>query len=194
MKFNGKDMTVLGQIYNTHSVLYVPQELTEEQKAQARANMGVKGWEMPVFDLAAMGLAAVPLAGGSASIAADTAAIRAALDKGSAAFVIPFDAYGMATVQATVAMNGASTDGAYQCVAVVSYGELGTLAVNIDAASISVEYHSFQQQTGVPAVTASDNGKVLQVVNGAWSAVAVADSSIATFVDDYINSALEGDY
>ena len=46
----------------------------------------------------------------------------------------------------------------------------------------------------LPSVTTADNGKILQVVDGAWAAVAVADSAVATFVDDYINEALGGDY
>ena len=46
----------------------------------------------------------------------------------------------------------------------------------------------------LPTVTGTDNNKILQVVNGEWTAVKVADSSVKTFVDDYINSALEGEY
>lgn len=45
-----------------------------------------------------------------------------------------------------------------------------------------------------PAVTSADNGKVLQVVDGVWTAVTVADSTIKTYVDEYISSALEGEY
>lgn len=46
----------------------------------------------------------------------------------------------------------------------------------------------------LPPVTAEDSGKLLQVVEGQWQALAVADSAVAAFVDDYISSALEGDY
>lgn len=46
----------------------------------------------------------------------------------------------------------------------------------------------------LPTVTAEDNGKILQVVDGAWAAVAAADSAVATYVDDYINEALGGEY
>lgn len=45
-----------------------------------------------------------------------------------------------------------------------------------------------------PFVTETDNNKIMQVVNGAWSAVPVADSAVKTYVEDYIGSALEGDY
>ena len=33
----------------------------------------------------------------------------------------------------------------------------------------------------VPAVTASDNGKLLQVVNGAWAAIEIADANGGSF-------------
>lgn len=46
----------------------------------------------------------------------------------------------------------------------------------------------------LPTVTGTDNNRILQVVNGEWTAVKVADSSVKTFVDEYISSALEGDY
>lgn len=45
-----------------------------------------------------------------------------------------------------------------------------------------------------PAVTAQDDGKLMQVVDGVWTTVAVADSSIKTYIDVYINEALGGDY
>ena len=37
--------------------------------------------------------------------------------------------------------------------------------------------------SGLPAVSAADNGKILQVVNGAPEFVHVADSSVKTYVD-----------
>lgn len=46
----------------------------------------------------------------------------------------------------------------------------------------------------LPSISAADNNKIAQVVNGALSFVEVKNSSIATFVDEYISSALEGDY
>ncbi len=49
-------------------------------------------------------------------------------------------------------------------------------------------------ETELPTVTTADDGKLLQVVNGQFAVVAVADSAVAKYVDDYINSALGGDY
>ena len=53
---------------------------------------------------------------------------------------------------------------------------------------------SVENKGVLPDVTIADNGKMLQVVDGAWAVVAVKDSTIATYVDDYINEALGGDY
>lgn len=44
------------------------------------------------------------------------------------------------------------------------------------------------------AVTEADSGKLLQVVNGVWTAVSVAESAVKTFLEEYIRSALEGEY
>ena len=49
-------------------------------------------------------------------------------------------------------------------------------------------------QRVTPEVTEEDESKMLQVVDGVWTAVSVADSSIKTYIDDYINEALGGDY
>lgn len=43
-------------------------------------------------------------------------------------------------------------------------------------------------------ISEEDNGKIMQVVGGAWAAVPVDDSSVANYIEDYIGSALEGDY
>lgn len=49
----------------------------------------------------------------------------------------------------------------------------------------------------LPAVTASDNGKALGVVNGVWTPIAVSiptDSHINELIDAYLSEALGGDY
>ena len=48
--------------------------------------------------------------------------------------------------------------------------------------------------SGFPGVTETDNGKIPQVVNGEIVLVFVKDSDIATYIDEYISSALDGDY
>lgn len=46
----------------------------------------------------------------------------------------------------------------------------------------------------VPQPTAADEGKLLQVVNGEIVLLAAADSAVAAFVDEYLSSALDGEY
>jgi hypothetical protein len=46
----------------------------------------------------------------------------------------------------------------------------------------------------VPSVTTADNEKMLQVVNGEYALVTVENSSIKTYIDNYINEALGGEY
>lgn len=46
----------------------------------------------------------------------------------------------------------------------------------------------------LPTVSQSDNGKILQVVKGDWAIVKLEDSYVKTYIDNYIASALGGDY
>ena len=69
-----------------------------------------------------------------------------------------------------------------------------------DAAVVGAAFNEYFQMAQsllpklLPDVTAEDEGKILQVVGGAWAKVAVADSQVKTYVDEYINSALGGEY
>ena len=150
--------------------------------------------ELPVFDLAAMGLAAVTLPTGLSAIETDTSALLAALVAGSVKFIIPVN-MGGATLNVQVNMQG-FTDGAtvYQCSTLFVLEATFSLFVTANAQGIQVMIMPASTAVGLPAATAADNGKILEVVNGSWTAVAVKDSAVATFVDDYISSALEGDY
>lgn len=146
--------------------------------------------EMPVFDLAALGLSAVMLPSGNASIATDTTSVISALNAGAVRFKIP-------TVMGTytVDMHGLSDgSGAYQCVASAMLDMAIVVMVNVTSVGIQVVVEPLAAAIGFPSVTADDNNKIMQVVNGAWEKVAVKDSYVATFVDEYISSALEGDY
>lgn len=146
--------------------------------------------ELPVFDLAAMGMSTVMLPSGNASIATDTTSVISALNAGAVRFKIP-------TVMGTytVDMHGLSDgSGAYQCVASAMLDMAIVVMVNVTSVGIQVVVEPLASAIGFPAVTADDNNKILQVVNGSWAKVEVKDSYVATFVDDYISSALEGDY
>ena len=149
----------------------------------------------PAFDLAALGLPALPLTGGMESIETDTAAIRKVLDKGAAIFVIPFDAGGT-VISASVAMTGANAVGEYQCTSVVMFDTPSLVTVIVNETQIAVTYASVQNSVGIPPVTEADNGKVLTVINGAWaaSADAVTKEYVQSYVEQYINEALGGDY
>ena len=150
--------------------------------------------ELPVFDLAAMGLAAVTLPTGLSVIQTDTSALLAALAAGSVKFIIPVN-MGGATINVQVNMQG-FTDGAtvYQCSTLFVLEATFALFVTATAQGIQVMIMPASTAVGFPAATAADNGKIMEVVNGSWAAVEVKDSSVATYVDDYISSALEGDY
>lgn len=146
--------------------------------------------ELPVFDLAQMGMSAVMLPSGNASIATDTTSVISALNAGAVRFKIP-------TVMGTYTldMHGLSDgSGAYQCVASAMLDMAIVVMVNVTSVGIQVVVEPLATAIGFPSVTADDNNKILQVVNGAWAKVEVKDSYVATFVDDYISSALEGDY
>ena len=150
--------------------------------------------ELPVFDLAAMGLAAVTLPTGLSDMQTDTSALLAALAAGSVTFIIPVN-MGGATINVQVNMQGV-TDGAtfYQCSTLFVLEATFALFVTATAEGIQVMIMPAATAVGFPAATAGDNGKILEVVNGSWAAVEVKDSAVATYVDDYISSALEGDY
>ena len=167
------------------------QEIVDDVLEQIEIPEGSGGSaELPVFDLAAMGMSAVMLPSGNASIATDTTSVISALNAGAVRFKIP-------TVMGTytVDMHGLSDgSGAYQCVASAMLDMAIVVMVNVTSVGIQVVVEPLAAAIGFPAVTDDDNNKIMQVVNGAWAKVEVKDSYVATFVDDYISSALEGDY
>lgn len=150
---------------------------------------------IPVFNLSEMGLSAVPLAGGTSELEGNMTDICAALDAGPVTFGIPFSMSGV-TIVATLVMNGASTSGDYQCSCIVNYIAPGVVIVNVNATGLMVTCASLRNLVGdsIPTPITDDNDKILQVINGEYTLVSVKDSAVATFVDDYINEALGGEY
>ena len=63
-----------------------------------------------------------------------------------------------------------------------------------DGSRLSELTFSGHTGSGLPQVTASDTGKILQVKNGKWEATSIAESSVKPYIDSYISSALGGDY
>ena len=47
---------------------------------------------------------------------------------------------------------------------------------------------------GLPAHVNPEDDQIIQIVNGELSAVDVAESAVADYMEEYIGSALEGDY
>ena len=121
------------------------------------------GAEIPVFDLVAMGLSAVPMNAGVAVVQADTTDIRAAIDKGPVTFVVSF-MVGENTVQGRITMNGASANGTYQCISVVNYEKLATVTVIVTTSEISVEYSSVEKTppTSIDLSNYESEGKIVE--------------------------------
>lgn len=87
--------------------------------------------EIPVFDLGALGLAAVPMTGGSGFVSVDATEIWTALSKGAVTFVVPMVVQGM-TANLSATMHGA-TDGAsmFLCTGTAYLEDMIFLNVNV---------------------------------------------------------------
>lgn len=106
-----------------------------------------ESFEIPVFDLAELGLDAIPVTGGSGLLQTDTTAIQTALAKGPVGFVVPIN---MGTVvNATFIMNGAGIGGAYQCISMVNYTEAATITINVDTNGIQVIVALLKESVGL---------------------------------------------
>lgn len=69
-----------------------------------------------------------------------------------------------------------------------------TLSVAGKAADAAAVGQKLKDVSALPKVTTADNGKILQVVNGGWAVLTAENSVIKTYVEDYLNEALGGDY
>jgi len=150
-----------------------------------------KSAEIPVFDLGDMGMAPIPVDGGQSFVQTDTTALSAALDAGVVRFAGPVtDGTQTATIYFT--MTG-FTDGSgtYMCSTLFDTKQV---VVMVQPGVVVAAIVEFADAVGLPGASSNDNDKIMQVVDGRWTAVSVADSSVKAFVDEYISSALEGDY
>jgi len=159
-----------------------------------RTLLEIGNGEIPAFNLGAMGMTAVTLPVGEASVEGDTTAILDALGTGAVKFGIPVS-MGGAEFTAQLIMQG-FTDGSsfYQCTSLLMTEIVFFVVVVVQGGSVSVMVSPLDVAAGIPYVTSAEDGKIMQVVDGRWIAVSVADSSVKAFVDEYISSALEGDY
>lgn len=97
-------------------------------------------------------------------------------------------------------LSGGASGGGSNTIAAVLYTEQtlteeqkAQARENIGAAAKG-ESDSGEGASGLPAVTEEDNDKILQVVDGAWAVVSLADSAVKTYIDAYISEALGGEY
>lgn len=131
--------------------------------------------DIPVIDLTNM--PRLPLPNGTSIMNGyNTAAIRTALAAGPVKFLIPVSMDGN-DLTVAVPMVGYSVAGTedFQCVSVLTL-ESATLLLSLSF-SANVAFMSvipLATKLGIPAVSAADNGKIMQVVNGKWDAVELA--------------------
>lgn len=92
--------------------------------------------EIPVFDLAAMGLAAIPFSGGSATLEDfDTTEICTALDKGAVTFIVPLIDSGVAA-NVSITMHSANVEGEmYTSTITLFFGAITYLTIFVDSFS-----------------------------------------------------------
>lgn len=132
--------------------------------------------ELPVFDLSALGMSAITLPTGYATVSTDTTALQSALREGSVIFVIPVD-MGGTTIPVRTTMQGIALGTSYQCTSLFVLNDTSALVINVDPGSITVMVMPASTAVGFPVVSEADNGKFMQVVNGSWAAVALQDVS-----------------
>ena len=67
-----------------------------------------------------------------------------------------------------------------------STGNVGQVLVvkSVDNTGAPTEFEAKDAPSSLPKVSSSDNGKVLQVVDGSWSAVEVVDGNTVLFYAD----------
>ena len=130
---------------------------------------------IPVFDLSALGLPMIPSDGSMVSLETDTTEIMAALDKGAVKFIVGLNVG--AETQAEVVMNKVSAEGEYICAYTLDFGAPIILTLMFAEGAIQGYLAEIASESGLPEVSAEDEGKFLCVSNGAWAAVALTDLS-----------------
>ena len=154
---------------------------------QALANVSST---VPTFNLVNMGLPTVEM-NGTQSLKVETSDILAALEKGPAKFILSVN-LGM-TVEFGVVMNSIGVTGQQGCTCLAVVGDAYLLNLTFTLGEIVANFIEFERML-LPLVVESDSGKLLQVVDNKWTPVSVADSAVKTYIDEYINEALGGDY
>lgn len=131
--------------------------------------------EIPFFDLAEMGLPEVPSNGTTANLTVDTTEIKSALDNGCVKFAVNAKDTG----RVEIVMNKYSVDayGIYLCLYNTPDGAFMLMIADgaIQASIIPL--------SSLPAVSETDNGKVLGVSGGTWTPITPAAGGVASWND-----------
>lgn len=142
--------------------------------------------DIVTYDLASMGVPAIPVNGDNLQLEMDTTEVREAMQTSILKVVINLEYSGLAFSNVLVMFLPNSN---------VSYvniiGFVFRVMFNVNETGITI---GATLSTDVPFTGVSYNDKILQVVDGKPAWVSVADSAVKTYIDEYISSALEGDY
>ena len=137
--------------------------------------------EIPIFDLAALGMTAIPLTGGNAALETDTTELFEALNNGAVTFGLPVTMDGV-TITGYCTMHS-FTDGAtmHQCVGPFISDYPVYLMVVVQENLVIAAAFPFSAFSGLPEVSEANEGNFLRVVNGAWAAAAIDNAEEASF-------------
>lgn len=155
----------LGQIDSLAKKSELPTKLS-----QLENDSGFVTVDIPVFDLAALGMAAVAFPTGASVLEMDTTEIASALDAGDVKFNIPVSMSGTVINGLFTMQSFTDGYGNYQCTSIAYFGMLLVAMVIVESGNVTV---TIQPLGVLPTISAADNGKFLRVVDGAWAAVAV---------------------
>ena len=177
-----------------NSVLYISQELTDEQKTQARINIGaIDSSEIPpqsIPKIESLDKTNVkflrdledgtyilqgyfkPYTGANSSFVFSTGALVTVSNSSTATHVQIFEPYNNQIQHLNI--TDTTCDKTY-----VFLNKIGNLSALKTTAKDTIVDAINETASTIPAVTASDNGKFLQVVDGAWTAGTGSSSDVS---------------
>lgn len=177
---NGKTLSVVGGAWSAAKPTSTLPAVTASDNGKVLSVVGgawaaaeAASGEIPFFDLAEMGLPEVPSNGTTANLSVDTTEIKSALDNGCVKFAVNAKDTG----RVEIVMNKYSVDayGIYLCLYNTPDGAFMLMIADgaIQASIIPL--------SSLPAVSETDNGKVLGVSGGAWAAITPVSGGVASW-------------
>lgn len=144
-----------------------------------------------VCDLTDLGLPNIQLNGGLVTVQTDTTALRRNMKNHHVRFVFSADYKGLTFTNMNVVSKPQGDADAYVVSEAASFLVTnGVITIIVEPNKLSAYGVILEKNTA----SAEQNGMILQVVDGSWRAVAVENSSVASYIDQYIADALGGDY